>query len=96
MLDHATRRGLTGAIVHSSKIIPLHKIPPEEVKAAEDLIFDRRAEGYDPLQAFIALFADRKAGVGAAKVRPTRSRTASSSASSTATSRAWRPTSTPR
>ena len=43
MLDHAMRRGLTGAIVHSSKIMPLHKIPPEEVKAAEDLIFDRRA-----------------------------------------------------
>ncbi len=43
MLDHAMRRGLTGAIVHGSKIMPLHKIPPEEVKAAEDLIFDRRA-----------------------------------------------------
>ena len=37
------RRGLTGAIVHASKIVPLHKIPPEEVEAAEDLIFDRRA-----------------------------------------------------
>lgn len=70
MLDHAMRRGLTGAIVHASKIIPLHKIPPEEVKVAEDLIFDRRAEGYDPLQAFIALFADRKAEAGAAKARP--------------------------
>ncbi|MFO1073808.1 MAG: methionine synthase [Geminicoccaceae bacterium] len=70
MLDHAMRRGLTGAIVHSSKIKPLHKIPAEEVKVAEDLIFDRRAEGYDPLQAFIALFADRKADAGAAKVRP--------------------------
>ena len=74
MLDHAMRRGLTGAIVHSSKIVPLHKIPPEEVKAAEDLIFDRRREGHDPLQAFMALFADRKADAGAAKVRPRRSR----------------------
>jgi 5-methyltetrahydrofolate--homocysteine methyltransferase len=27
MLDHALKRGLTGAIVHSSKIMPLHKIP---------------------------------------------------------------------
>ena len=70
MLDHATRRGLTGAIVHSSKIVPLHRIPPEEVKAAEDLIHDRRAEGYDPLQAFMALFAGRKADAGAIKVRP--------------------------
>ncbi len=59
-MDHAMKRGLTGAIVHTSKIMPLHKIPPEEVEAAEDLIFDRRREGYDPLQAFMALFADRK------------------------------------
>ena len=70
MLDHAMRRGLTGAIVHASKIVPLHKIPPEEVQAAEDLIFDRQREGYDPLQAFMALFADRKADAGVAKVRP--------------------------
>jgi 5-methyltetrahydrofolate--homocysteine methyltransferase len=32
MLDHALKRGLTGAIVHSSKIMPLHKIPEEEVR----------------------------------------------------------------
>lgn len=68
-LDHATRRGLTGAIVHLSKIMPLHKIPAEEVKIAEDLIFDRRAEGYDPLQAFIALFADRKGEAAVKKAR---------------------------
>ena len=60
--DHAVRRGMSAAIVHVSKIVPLHTIPAEEVKVAEDLIFDRRAEGYDPLQAFIALFGDRKAG----------------------------------
>ena len=59
-LDHAIKRGLTGAIVHASKIMPLHKIAPEEVQVAEDLIFDRRREGYDPLQAFMALFAERK------------------------------------
>ncbi|MGE5548784.1 MAG: methionine synthase [Solirubrobacterales bacterium] len=59
--DHAVKRGMTGAIVHVSKILPLHTIPAEEVKAAEDLIYDRRAPGYDPLQAFIALFGDRKA-----------------------------------
>lgn len=58
-LDHAVRRGMTGAIVHISKIMPLHRIPEEEVRVAEDLIFDRRREGYDPLQAFIALFEDR-------------------------------------
>ncbi len=41
-LDHAQKRGMTGAIIHVSKIAPLHKIPPHEVQAAEDLIYDRR------------------------------------------------------
>ena len=59
-LDHALKRGLTGAIVHVARIMPLHKIPEDERIAAEDLIYDRRREGYDPLQAFIALFGDRK------------------------------------
>ena len=68
--DHAVKRGMTGAIVHVSKILPLHTLAAEEVKVAEDLVFDRRAEGYDPLQAFIALFADRKADAGAARERP--------------------------
>ncbi|MEO1020122.1 MAG: vitamin B12 dependent-methionine synthase activation domain-containing protein, partial [Pseudomonadota bacterium] len=69
MLDHAMKRGLTGAIVHSSKIMPLHRIPEEEVKIAEDLIFDNRRDGYDPLQAFIALFTDRKAEAASEKTR---------------------------
>ncbi len=68
-LDHAVRRGMTGAIVHLSKITPLHKIPEEEVKVAEDLIFDRRREGYDPLQAFIALFEGRQSAAKVAKKR---------------------------
>ena len=68
-LDHALKRGLTGAIVHVSKIVPLHKIPPEEARIAEDLIFDRRREGYDPLHAYIALFEGR---TGEAKKAPER------------------------
>ncbi len=68
-LDHAIQRGLTAAIVHMSKIMPLHKIPEEEARVAEDLIFDRRRDGYDPLQAFLALFEDRKAAK-VEKVRP--------------------------
>jgi 5-methyltetrahydrofolate--homocysteine methyltransferase len=59
-LDHAVRAGMTGAIVHVSKIRPLHLIAAEEVAVCEDLIFDRRAEGYDPLQKLLELFADRK------------------------------------
>jgi 5-methyltetrahydrofolate--homocysteine methyltransferase len=68
-LDHALRRGLTGAIVHLSKILPLHKIPEAEVQAAEDLIYDRRRDGYDPLHAFIALFEGRQAEASAKRER---------------------------
>ena len=60
-LDHAQRCGLTGAILHLTKILPLHKIAEREVKAAEDLIFDRRDSSGDPLQDFITLFEGRKA-----------------------------------
>jgi len=60
-LEHAMRAGMTGAIVHVSKIRPMHLLAPEEVQVAEDLIFDRRTEDYDPLQRLLELFADRKA-----------------------------------
>ena len=69
-LDHAMRRGLSGAIVHVSKIVPLHQIPEEEARVAEDLIFDRRRPGYDPLQAFIALFENRTVAKCATAHRP--------------------------
>jgi 5-methyltetrahydrofolate--homocysteine methyltransferase len=68
-LDHALRRGLTGAIVHPSKILPLHKIPEAEVRAAEDLIFDRRQPGHDPLQAYIRRFEGRQADAGPKRER---------------------------
>ena len=69
-LHHAIERGMTGAIVHLAKLLPLHKIPENEVKAAEDLIFDRRAQDYDPLQAFIALFMDREVATEEKKAAP--------------------------
>ena len=68
-LDHAVKAGMTGAIVHVSKIKPLHAIPKEEVEVMEDLIFDRRREGYDPLQKVLEIFAGRKAADSAAKVK---------------------------
>jgi 5-methyltetrahydrofolate--homocysteine methyltransferase len=68
-LDYAVRAGMTGAIVHVSKIKPLHSIPAEEVRVAEDLIFDRRREGYDPLQKLLEIFSGRKAADSAAKVK---------------------------
>jgi 5-methyltetrahydrofolate--homocysteine methyltransferase len=68
-LDHAVKAGMKGAIVHVSKIKPLHAIPEDEARLAEDLIFDRRAEGYDPLQRMLEMFAGRKAADTGAKVR---------------------------
>ncbi len=68
-LDHAVKAGMTGAIVHVSKIRPLHLIAADEVQVMEDLLFDRRREGYDPLQALLAMFADRKAADAVKKVR---------------------------
>ncbi|WP_428376346.1 methionine synthase [Lichenicoccus sp.] len=59
-LDLAMQAGMTAAIVHVSKIRPLHLIPAEEAKVAEDLLLDRRSEGYDPLHRILELFADRK------------------------------------
>ena len=58
-LDHAVKRGMTGAIVHVSKILPLHRIPENELQITEDLIYGRRREGYDPLTEYMALYADR-------------------------------------
>jgi 5-methyltetrahydrofolate--homocysteine methyltransferase len=68
-LDHAVRAGMSGAIVHVSKIRPLHLLAPEEVQVAEDLIFDRRREGYDPLQKLLEIFADRKLADATVKKR---------------------------
>jgi 5-methyltetrahydrofolate--homocysteine methyltransferase len=55
-LHHAQEAGLTAAIAHSARIMPLHRIDKRAREVAEDLIFDRRREGYDPLQEFLKLF----------------------------------------
>jgi 5-methyltetrahydrofolate--homocysteine methyltransferase len=55
-LHHAQEAGLTAAILHAARIEPLHRIDPRARQVAEDLIFDRRREGYDPLQEFLRLF----------------------------------------
>jgi 5-methyltetrahydrofolate--homocysteine methyltransferase len=55
-LDECVKAGLDSAIVHASKILPIARFSEEEVKTALDLIYDRRAEGYDPLQKLMQLF----------------------------------------
>ncbi|MDI9348737.1 MAG: methionine synthase [Candidatus Symbiobacter sp.] len=68
-LDHALQRGMTGAILHHSKIMPLHKIPTSEREAAEALIYNQPKNGGDPLQDFIALFEGRNAEAAVKRVR---------------------------
>ncbi|WP_346775917.1 methionine synthase [Micromonospora sp. HNM0581] len=67
-LHECVQAGLTSAIVHASKILPMAKIPDEQREIALDLIYDRRREGYDPVQRFIEVFE----GVDAASARATR------------------------
>ncbi|MFI0927413.1 methionine synthase [Streptomyces sp. NPDC021012] len=55
-LDECVKAGLDSAIVHASKILPIARFDEEQVTTALDLIYDRRAEGYDPLQKLMALF----------------------------------------
>jgi 5-methyltetrahydrofolate--homocysteine methyltransferase len=57
-LHELREAGLTGAIVHVSKILPKNRIPDEQWNAALDLIYDRRREGFDPLTHFIGLFPE--------------------------------------
>ncbi|BCB75521.1 hypothetical protein Pflav_019310 [Phytohabitans flavus] len=67
-LHECVEAGLTSAIVHASKILPMSKIPEEQRSVALDLVYDRRREGYDPLQRFIELFE----GVDVASARANR------------------------
>ena len=67
-LHEATKAGLDSAIVHAARILPMTKIPEEQRQVALDLVYDRRADGYDPLARFLDLFE----GVDAASVRADR------------------------
>ena len=62
-LYHAVRQGLAAAIFHAARIVPLNRIALEEIQLAEDLIYDRRRAGYDPLLAICDYFRGHKAGV---------------------------------
>ena len=72
-LHECTVAGLTSAIVHPSKIMPIARIEPRQLEVALDLIYDRRTfDGdqctYDPLSEFLQLFE----GVELAATRLTR------------------------
>src|SRR3954452_24510264 len=67
-LHECTNAGLDSAIVHASKILPMSRIPDEHREVALDLVYDRRRDGYDPLQRFLELFE----GVSASSSRESR------------------------
>ncbi|MFI0793561.1 methionine synthase [Micromonospora rubida] len=67
-LNECVQAGLTSAIVHASKILPMSRIPDGQREVALDLVYDRRREGYDPVQRFIEAFE----GVDATSARATR------------------------
>jgi 5-methyltetrahydrofolate--homocysteine methyltransferase len=64
-LNECVRAGLDSAIVHAARIMPIARIPDEQLQTALDLIYDRRRDGYDPLARLLDLFE----GVDAATVR---------------------------
>ncbi|MDQ1703334.1 MAG: 5-methyltetrahydrofolate--homocysteine methyltransferase, partial [Frankiaceae bacterium] len=55
-LHECAEAGLDSAIVHASKILPMARIDAERREVALDMVYDRRREGYDPLQRFLELF----------------------------------------
>lgn len=62
-LHECIQAGLTSAIVHAARIMPLNQIPKEQLDAALELIYDKReydAEGnvsYDPLTNYLDVFS---------------------------------------
>ncbi|WUS74253.1 methionine synthase [Kribbella sp. NBC_01245] len=69
-LHECVQAGLDSAIVHASRIMPMSKIADDQREAALDLIYDRRREGYDPLQHLLELFDGVKsADVKASKLQ---------------------------
>jgi 5-methyltetrahydrofolate--homocysteine methyltransferase len=62
-LHECIQVGLTSAIVHAARIMPLNQIPKEQLDAAIEIIYDKRvydAEGnvsYDPLTNYLDVFS---------------------------------------
>ena len=69
-LHHAVEAGLDAAIVHASGIVPMYKIDEKQRKTAEDLVYDRRGDDYDPLMSLIGLFPEGEAGATEERAKP--------------------------
>lgn len=73
-LNECVKVGLTAAIVHSAKILPLNQIPQDQLDASMNLIYDARQYdedgnvSFDPLSHFLDVFS----GVDSAAAKITR------------------------
>ena len=67
-LNECVNAGLDSAIVHAARIMPIARIPADQLQVALDLIYDRRREGYDPLARLLDLFE----GVDAVSLKASR------------------------
>ena len=67
-LHECQEAGLDSAIVHACKILPMNRIDEKQREVALDLVYDRRREGYDPLQELMEMFE----GVSAASSKESR------------------------
>jgi 5-methyltetrahydrofolate--homocysteine methyltransferase len=65
-LHECVEAGLDSAIVHASKILPLSRIEDRAKDVCLDLVYDRRREGYDPLQELLSLFEGVKVSTAGA------------------------------
>jgi 5-methyltetrahydrofolate--homocysteine methyltransferase len=64
-LHHAVKAGLSTAIVNVKNTMAYYAISNEEIKLCEDLLFNKREGGADPLGVFIDYFAAQDGGGGA-------------------------------
>jgi 5-methyltetrahydrofolate--homocysteine methyltransferase len=67
-LNECVNAGLDSAIVHAARIMPIARIPADQLQVALDLVYDRRRAGYDPLARLLELFQ----GVDAASLKASR------------------------
>jgi 5-methyltetrahydrofolate--homocysteine methyltransferase len=66
-LHECVAAGLDSAIAHAGRIIPLNKIEESTRTICLDLIYDRRRDGYDPLQELLVLADGDAAGTSSTK-----------------------------
>ncbi|MGI9584497.1 MAG: methionine synthase [Acidimicrobiia bacterium] len=57
-LHECVEAGLDAAIIHAGKITPLSRIDDDVRTACDDLIYDRRSDDYDPLEALLNVFTE--------------------------------------